>query len=150
MTGQFDRTVRPDDVKASTSAQNRPGRASDPEHVGRDVATLTGDSSASRVIASRMTERQLQDNVVAMARTLGWLCYHTHDSRRSAPGYPDLTLVRDGRLVLVELKSQRGRLRAEQHVWLGELREVARERGIEVYLWRPMDWLDGTIEEVLA
>lgn len=120
----------------------------------RARARATGDSGASGdarlLLARSMSEVDLQANVITLARFRGWRVFHPFDSRRSAPGYPDLTMVRDGRLVLVELKSQRGRLRAEQHVWLGELREVARERGIEVYLWRPMDWLDGTIERTLA
>lgn len=89
--------------------------------------------------------------VVEAAERLGWLVYHTFDSRRSQPGYPDLTLVRasDGRLIHVELKRERGTFRPEQVIWLGELREVARERGTEVYTWRPSDWLSGEIERVL-
>lgn len=103
------------------------------------------------MIARQMSERELQDNVIAMARTLGWEPYHTHDSRRSQPGYPDLTLahVEQGRLVFAELKTERGRLRPAQVVWLGILRSVARDRGLEVYEWRPSHWLSGEIERVL-
>ena len=28
-------------------------------------------------------------------------------------------------------------------------REVARDRGLEVYEWRPADWIDGKIETIL-
>ena len=43
-----------------------------------------------------LTEAQLQEMVVARSKALGWLVYHTYDSRRSASGFPDLVLARDG------------------------------------------------------
>jgi len=103
------------------------------------------------LIAANMTERELQNNVVAMARALGWMPYHPFDSRRSEPGYPDLTMIHPdtGRLIFAELKTSKGRLRPAQIEWLGALREVARDRGLEVYEWRPADWIDGTIEQIL-
>ena len=42
-----------------------------------------------------MTEREWQAQVVSAAQALGWTTYHTHDSRRSNKGWPDLVLVRD-------------------------------------------------------
>lgn len=96
--------------------------------------------------ADLMTERQLRDGIATLARTLGWLVYFTHDSRRSPPGYPDLTLVRDGRIVFAELKTMKGRLRPEQREWLNELDRT----GAEVCLWRPSDWLDGAVDAVLG
>ena len=92
-----------------------------------------------------MTERQLQDAVVRLARMSGWLVYHTHDSRGSAPGFPDLCLAREGRLVFAELKSARGRVTPAQRLWLDTLRAGP----AEAYLWHPMDWLDGTVERLL-
>lgn len=94
-----------------------------------------------------MTEAQLQSMVVDTAKWAGYLHYHTHDSRRSKPGFPDLVLVHrtNGRLIFVELKSEKGRIRPEQQVWLETL-------GIhhEAYLWRPRHWTDGTIRRVLT
>lgn len=87
-----------------------------------------------------ISEKAFQAQVVELATMLGWLHFHVFNSRKSDEGYPDLTLVRDGRLVYAELKTETGELSPEQIVWLGELREVARERGIEVYEWRPSDW----------
>ena len=103
------------------------------------------------LIAANMTERELQNNVVAMARALGWMPYHTFDSRRSEPGYPDLTLVhRDmGRVLWAELKTMKGRVSPAQMDWLSALYDVALDRGLEVYTWRPDDWLSGSIERVL-
>lgn len=95
--------------------------------------------------AKAMSEDDLLGNVRELAHRLGWLCYHTHDSRRSDPGFPDLTLVRGSRLVFIELKSQKGRYRAGQENWLFALSQCA-----EAYTYRPVDWLDGTIRECLS
>ena len=91
-----------------------------------------------------LDEKAFQAQVVALARTLGWMVYHPFDSRRSARGYPDLTLVKDGRLIYAELKTERGRLTDDQRGWLDALRETP----AEVYLWRPSDW--DSIERTLG
>ncbi len=93
----------------------------------------------------RVTERQLQAQVVQLAQLNGWRCYHTFDSRRSTPGFPDLVLVRPPRCLFVELKTTAGRLRPEQRSWLEALAEV--ERAPEVFLWRPADF--GDIQSTL-
>ncbi len=38
-------------------------------------------------------EGDFQAGVVRLAELRGWLVYHTHDSRRSQPEFPDLTLA---------------------------------------------------------
>lgn len=96
-----------------------------------------------------MSEAQLQRAVLELARYLGYLAYHTHDSRRSEPGFPDLCLVKGRRLVFAELKTDKGKLRPEQTVWLDALRMVEQRSGCEVYLWRPSQWLSGEVESVL-
>lgn len=92
-----------------------------------------------------MTEDQLQDSVLALADRTGWLAYHTHDSRRSRPGFPDLVLVdlRPGRARVLyrELKSQKGKPTPEQRRWLAALAAA----GADVGIWRPSDWLDCVI-----
>jgi hypothetical protein len=93
-----------------------------------------------------LNEKELTKAVAALAKDRGWHRYHTHRSDFSPAGYPDETLVRDARLVIAELKSEGGKLSPQQEAWLEELRAVA---GIEVYLWRPSQWWDGTIERVL-
>jgi VRR-NUC domain len=65
-----------------------------------------------------ISEKQFQAQVVELARLGGWLLYHTHDFRRSAPGFPDLVMVRPPRLVFAELKTEKGRIRPEQRVRL--------------------------------
>lgn len=94
-----------------------------------------------------MSEEQLQGAIVALARALGWLVYHTYDSRKNAPGFPDLVLCNHaGVLVFAELKSGRGRVTPEQQAWLDALREVG---NVEVCLWRTEDWRCGRIEAFL-
>ena len=54
------------------------------------------------LVAASMTEDRWQALVVLEARARGWRVYHTHDSRRSAAGFPDLVLVRPPRVVFAE------------------------------------------------
>ena len=73
------------------------------------------------MIEQVQTEAQFQRTVTEYAALTGWLWYHTHDSRRSHAGFPDLCLVRGDRLIFAELKSERGRVRLEQEAWLQAL-----------------------------
>lgn len=84
---------------------------------------------ASRII----TEAELLATVVDMARALGWLVHHTHDSRRSESGVPDLLMVNNQhmgrpRVIFAELKSEgakltRGRTSPKTGRWLPGQRE---------------------------
>ena len=95
------------------------------------------------VLPGDMSERQFQNVVVRLARAAGWKVYHTHDSRRSAPGFPDLCMVRE-RVVFAELKTNTGRVSAAQRDWEKALRDA----GAEVWIWRPDDM--PIIERTLA
>ena len=81
-----------------------------------------------------LTEKEWSAQVVELARALGWSRYHTYRSDRSEPGWPDEALVRD-RLVLLELKAERGRLSDAQKEWIRKLLAA----GVEVYVARPSD-----------
>lgn len=96
--------------------------------------------------AKTMTENDLQSCIENTARYRGWRTYHTHDSRRSQAGFPDLVLVRGTRILWRELKTMTGRLRPEQHAWLNDLTTA----GADASIWRPIDWLDGTIDRELT
>jgi hypothetical protein len=74
--------------------------------------------------------------VLAHARWRGWLCYHTHDSRKSEPGFPDLVMVRGERLLIVELKAANGRFSDAQREWLAAFDLVP---GVETCRWKPHD-----------
>ncbi len=93
----------------------------------------------------RLTEAEFQQMITDRAKLFGWLVYHTHDSRRSAPGFPDLVMSRRGRVIFVEVKSQKGKVSDAQQCWLDSL---SRNPNLEVYVWRPMHF--PTVESVLA
>lgn len=101
--------------------------------------------------ANAMTEDELLDQVVTLARDLGWLVFHDQDSRRNAAGLPDLILVRD-RLIFAELKRQRrAQLRPAQREWGRRLSAIAdRTPFVEAHLWRPINLFDGSIAATLA
>jgi hypothetical protein len=92
----------------------------------------------------KVSEREFMAQIMQLAQLYKWKVYHTHDSRRSQAGWPDLALLRGNRLICAELKSAKGRLTLEQKVWLEALGNVP---GVEVYCWRPDDWEE--IVEVL-
>lgn len=83
-----------------------------------------------------ITEKEFQAQVLQLARLAGWRFYHTHDSRRSTPGFPNLVMVRPPVIVFAELKTQAGKVRPEQRDWFDALGgcETAGTR-----LWRPSD-----------
>jgi hypothetical protein len=100
---------------------------------------------AMRQLETPLTERQWQQRIVDFARLSGWLVFHPFDSGRSTAGWPDLAMVRAGRFVLAELKTDRGRVSVEQREWLAARSSVP---GIEVHLWRPSNWDD--VQRVLG
>jgi len=93
-----------------------------------------------------MNETQLQEAIRQAASLQGWKCYHTYDSRRSNPGFPDLILVGHGKLIFWEAKSAKGTVSPEQQQWLDALSTVTAPPLVEVI--RPAD-LDRCLE-VLA
>lgn len=101
---------------------------------------VVGDTSV-QAPAPAISEKAFLAAVVRVARQHGWLCYHAHDSRKSAPGYPDLTLARlpgpgrPGEVIWSELKVD-APLTIEQDVWLATLSHV---QHTETHLWRPDD-----------
>lgn len=98
------------------------------------------------LLAHRMPERQLQENVRLTAKTLGVLYYHTHTSIHSPKGFPDVILLAPPVCLFRELKSQNGRLTDDQQAWLDGLAGC----GFNVGLWRPIDWLAGRIQHQIA
>jgi len=97
-------------------------------------------------------EGVLLGRVRQLAKSQSYLVYHTHDSRKSEIGFPDLCLARaatatsTGRLILAELKSRDGKVSHEQHIWLDVLAHTI--AGLEVYVWRPSDF--NNIVQILS
>jgi hypothetical protein len=107
----------------------------------------------ARPHVEEVSESAFQRAVLDYARKSKWRCCHFSDSRRQvrpgvfvgdkdAAGFPDIVAIRE-RVIFIELKAARGRIRPAQLEWLGALEEA----GAEVYCWRPADW--PTIEHTL-
>ena len=73
--------------------------------------------------------------------------YHTHDSRRSPAGFPDLVLAHEktGNLIFIECKSEKGVRSEDQIKWARTLNNSP----VRYYVWRPSHWANGTVESVL-
>lgn len=85
-----------------------------------------------------ISEAELQQWVTDLCTALHLLHYHTHNSRRSAGGFPDSVIA--GRWVLYrELKREYEALYVlppAQQAW----REALAEAGADWDIWRPSDW----------
>ena len=79
-----------------------------------------------------MKEKAFQAHLIAYAKNKGWKVYHTYDSRKCEPGFPDLVLVRE-RILYRELKSEKGRLTQTQKAW-GDALTLA---GANFKVWKP-------------
>lgn len=127
------------------------------------------EREAAEFFNEQQSEHEFMRHVREYAKAHGWLDYHTHIAKRSTEGFPDLVLVRGGRLVFAELKREKkGRVSPAQARWIEELSVVtqaivaalfdsgqgpvyAAERAeliVGAYLWKPSDWPE--IERVLA
>lgn len=101
-----------------------------------------------------MTEDEFQNSVINLAHQFGWLVAHFRGVRikrrddtvyyqtpvqADGVGFPDLVMVRDGRTIFAELKSEDGRTMPHQWKWLSALADDDRN---EVYIWRPSELQD--------
>ena len=81
-------------------------------------------------------EACFQQQVVDLAKLHGWEVWHTHDSRRSREGWPDLAIVRGGRALFREIK--RGGQMPSQHQ--RRCLHMLEAAGLDADVWRPSDW----------
>ena len=89
----------------------------------------------------KLTERQLQDQIVNTSRFCGFnRDLHIPYSAGMPVGFPDIMLVRtDPRapdIVFFEIKGPRGKVKQQQLDWLEDLRASAHH----AYLVQPKDW----------
>ncbi len=102
-------------------------------------------SHATIAIASLISEKDWQRQVTDAAEMFRWTWAHFRPAMTSkgwrtpvsgpmGAGFPDLILCRGDRLLLVELKSQDGRLTPDQRRVLELLGQA-----VPVYTWRPTD-----------
>lgn len=105
-----------------------------------------------------MKESEFQDNIIELAQLKGWMVahfravrvqrrdgsvYHCTPVQAQGAGFPDLILLKEGRLIVAELKSDKGKTSPEQDKWLDLFCTVS-----EAYVWRPKQW--DKIVEVLC
>lgn len=89
-------------------------------------------------------EHQFQTKVVDLCKWYRLMVYHTYDSRRSNPGFPDLVIVGPGGVIFAELKSSTGKVSLAQQEWIDKLNSA----GGTAYVWRPEDW--PKVERIVA
>lgn len=99
-------------------------------------------------------EKDFARQVEMILDAYGWVWKHDEPARRQSgrwatamkgmKGFPDYIAVREDRVVLAELKSEKGRLSPEQKTWISAFQETQK---VEVYVWRPGDLLQ--IAEIL-
>ena len=102
-------------------------------------------TTARAALDGAMSERDWQTTVVDAARKAGWLTWHSYDSRRSYPGFPDLMMVRGPMLLALELKTEKGKVTVQQQEWIDALKKV---RIVSADIARPHHWPD--IERALT
>lgn len=105
------------------------------------TAATTGPRAAS------LTEHDLQKNIIALAKQCGWKVAWTWNSMHSPKGWPDLVCCRNGKLVIIECKREKGRVTDEQQDWLDTLREVPGV--IFAGVVRPSNWYAAELDGVL-
>lgn len=112
---------------------------------------MSGAQDAPRVLLAGMSEREFSEHVRRTLRALQNVeAYHTHDSRRSEPGFPDFVVLVGDRAWAIELKTATGRVTPAQTRWLAAFARLPRWRALVV---RPQDWpavRDEIIEAALG
>ena len=96
-------------------------------------------STAARAVALDVSEKDFQQQIIDLARLNKWMVYHTADSRRSYPGFPDLVMVRGAVCIFLELKSVKGKATVQQQEWIDRLQKV---RIVHADIARPHNWDD--------
>lgn len=104
------------------------------------MTTIPAAALKARV---RLTEKAFMAQVVQLAKWNCWMVFHTFDSRRCTPGFPDLFMVKGLRVVAAELKVGKAKPTEDQWRWLQALNRA----GIPAFVWTPDSW--PTIESVL-
>ena len=101
-----------------------------------------------------LSEADWQQQVVELAQLYRWRIHHCRPALNQRgqystpiqgdPGFPDLVLARGGRVLFLELKTNRGVLTEHQQAWRDQLLGA----GAEWFCWRPRHI--GEVRETLA
>lgn len=79
--------------------------------------------SASSKANDKMTETDILKAIRDFLRLNGWMVIRNHQSLGSQRGIPDLTAIRGGQVVWIEVKTPSGRLSEHQERFLAELED---------------------------
>lgn len=88
-----------------------------------------------------LREKDFLQAVVQSFLAFGWLVYHTHDSRHSAKGFPDIVAILPPHIAFFELKAENGRLTRDQRQWQEAIAMAAEDGGAQLHwgVLRPRD-----------
>lgn len=140
--------------------RRNPGITDNTSNVSNERITPTEQELRDK--AAAMLESELQSELRRIALANGWLYYHTYSSKRSDPGFLDTTLLRirlkTAELYFVECKTEDGKLTTDQEQWFEALKAfrsraqdfASMDVTVNVFVWKPMDLLNGTIERTLS
>jgi hypothetical protein len=118
---------------------------------------MTRRLSTAERLDRDVLETDFQSQVLQLAGLLRWRRAHFRPAlnRRGewqtavqgdGAGFPDLILVRGGRVLAVELKSELGKTTPEQDAWLAAFAQA----GVVSCVWRPSDFRSGLIQRCLG
>ena len=124
---------------------------------------MTRRLTATEQVARAMTEDELKDAVEDSLEAFGYIWKHDRPARYSDgrvrthfeghAGFPDIVAVHPntGKILLFELKVElpsKGKVTDSQQAWLDAF-AASCESCVASGVWRPSDWLDGTINETI-
>ena len=93
--------------------------------------------SAFDQVSGTVSEQAYMSTIQQAAEIYGWYQYHTHDSRRSTPGFPDLVLIKPPKVIFLEVKREKARLSVAQADVLAMLWGC---NEVQAAVVRPSDW----------
>jgi VRR-NUC domain len=101
------------------------------------AAVSLGNAMPITELRTITREADYQNQIILLLRWMGYHVYHTYDSRKSEPGFPDLIALKPGKRALVlEVKTEHGRVSVDQRNWISWFRAA----GIKAEIVRPSDW----------
>lgn len=72
---------------------------------------------------TKVTETDIMHQIRDFLKLHGWMVIRNHQTLGSHPGVPDLTAIRGGKVVWIEVKTPKGRLSKTQEKFLQELED---------------------------
>lgn len=141
-------------ANSATKAPRRKRTPAEKDYIADPPKRLLERARATGNDMLLWSEARWQREVITALKRFGFtLTYHTHDSRRSEPGFPDIIAFRpagiystlkvwsDPRLLAWELKCENGKATPAQERW----QDAFEQMGMETGIYRPSQW-----DEVLA